>query len=472
MSELIVRNPSNALQVARVAPGSPAEAAGIQPGDLVREVNGRPILDILDWRFHTAEPRLKILLERQGQRHVAALRRPDGQDPGIEFTSDLGDRIHTCSNKCVFCFIHQMPRKMRRSLYLMDDDFRLSFMHGNYVTLTNVSEEEFRRIIGQRLSPLYVSVHATDPWKRAQLLGRKEPQPILPRLRALAEHRIDVHAQIVLCPGLNDGEVLERTLEELADEHPARSGRRAGVRSVAVVPVGLTKFRERLPRLRSADRDYAAAMVDHVRRRSLKFRRELGTRFVWLSDEWHFLAGRPVPGMAHYEDFPQLEDGIGTVRLFLDEARRLERRLPAHAPRPVSATLVTAELPGPILQQFAGRLNRIRGVDVNVCVVRNAFFGGGINIAGLLTAADILEQLAGFPLRESLVLPRICLRDGQLFLDDWTVEEASREVGRPILVSETSPRGLCALLGLLPPARPRRPLPERWVIEDPAGPSR
>ncbi len=466
MSEILVKNPPNALTVARVEAGSPAEKAGIREGDLIRDINGNRILDVLDYQFHTAEDRLRFVVERYGQLITLSLRKREDEVPGITFLHDLGDKIHTCKNKCVFCFIHQMPKKMRKTLYLMDDDFRLSFMHGNYVTLTNLTDEEWRRIIEQKLSPLYVSVHATDASLRGILLGKKEPIPILPQLRELADNRIDVHAQIVLCPGLNDGEALHQTLEELACEHPSVSGKRAGVQSVAVVPVGLTRFRERLPRLESADRDYAKEMITELECISRGFRKRLGTRFAWLSDEWYFLAGAPIPGTAHYEEFPQLEDGIGTVRLFLDEGRSMDRHLPDHAPTPVSATLITAELPSGIIRGFADRLNRIAGVDVNVCVVKNHFFGGGINIAGLLTAQDILSHMADFPTRGTVFIPRICLRDDALFLDDYTLEEVRRESGRDIYVTGTSPRDLAVAFGLLPKVRNRRPIPQHWLMEE------
>ncbi|HLV79293.1 MAG TPA: DUF512 domain-containing protein, partial [Chthonomonadaceae bacterium] len=379
---------------------------------------------------------------------------------------DLGDKVHTCKNKCVFCFIHQMPKKMRKSLYLMDDDFRLSFMHGNYVTLTNLTAEEWARILEQKLSPLYVSVHATDPDLRAALLGRKEPTPILPQIRELANHRIEVHAQIVICPGLNDGAALDHTLEELAAEHPSQTGKRTGVSSVAIVPVGLTRFRERLPSLQHVERDYSCDMIAHVNACARKFQKRLGTRFAWLADEWYFLAEQPVPGRAHYEEFPQLEDGIGTVRLFLEGAKQVARRLPAKALLPVSATLVTAEMPAPVVRAFADRLNQVEGVDLNVCVVQNDFFGGDIHIAGLLTATDILAYLRAFPdCRQTVYIPSICLRDETLFLDDLTLEDARQASGLDLRAVGSTPRDLAVALGLLPPA-PARPLGSRWLMEE------
>jgi putative radical SAM enzyme (TIGR03279 family) len=465
MSELIVKNPPNALIVDAVEPGSPAAQAGILPGDLLRSINGKPILDILDYHYHSTESHLRMHIERNGTPRIIRIRVPEGKSIGLTFQHELGDKIHTCNNKCVFCFIHQMPKKMRKTLYLMDDDFRLSFMHGNYITLTNVSEAEFARIVEQRLSPLYVSVHATDPILRGRLLGKKEPAPILPRLRFLHENRIDVHAQIVLCPGLNDGAALHQTLEDLAAEHPVASGRRSGVLSVAIVPVGLTQFRQRLPKLVSVDRDYARQMIASMRRRMRDFQRRLGTRFAWLSDEWYFLAGLPVPGTPHYEQFPQLEDGIGTMRLFLDNARRIYRRLPQRAPQSVSATLVTAEMPAGILTELVTWLNSIEGVDVNVCVVKNEFFGGGINVAGLLTGTDILQQLSNFPVRGTIYLPRICTREDYLLLDDYTVEDLRRESRQNIQVVGTSPRELVEAMGLLPHRNTRHTDTSRWLME-------
>lgn len=455
------------LRVDCVDRGSPADRAGIQPGDCILEVNGHPVLDVLDYRFYSAEPRVQILLERNGRRVRRRMTMADASSTGISFADDLADKIHTCRNKCIFCFIHQMPKRMRRSLYLMDDDFRLSFMHGNYVTLTNLSEEDFQRIEEQKLSPLYVSVHATDPVLRGALLGRKEPAPILPHLRRLAEARIDTHTQIVLCPGVNDGPVLQQTLEDLAAEHPSVSGRRCGVLSVAIVPVGLTRFRERLPRLASATADYARDLVRSIRLLQGSFMKRVGTRFAWLSDEWYFLAGMPVPGARHYEDFPQLEDGIGTVRMFLEGARRLERKLPARAPAPVRATLVTGELAAGVLQSLADRLNRIEGVHLDVCVVKNRFFGGGINVAGLLTAQDILEHLARLHVQHRVYLPAICLKDGTLFLDDVTLDDARERSRLDLRIGGSSPRDLAEALGLVPQAAWSRGRRRPWLMEAP-----
>jgi putative radical SAM enzyme (TIGR03279 family) len=468
MSEIFLKN-VDALIVSEVEAGSPAARAGVRVGDLLQQINGKKILDILDYRFHAAASRLEMRLEREGAPLSLALRKQMEEDAGLSFAFDLGDRVHTCNNKCVFCFIHQQPKRMRRSLYLMDDDFRLSFMHGNYVTLTNLTADEWARILEQRLSPLYVSVHATDPELRRVLLGRREPTPILPQIRELADNRIDVHAQIVLCPGLNDGIHLDRTLDELAREHRSQTGKRAGVPSVAIVPVGMTRFRERLPQLTHVERDYARAMIAHIAGREKEFRTQLGTRFAWLADEWYTIADHPIPGKAHYEEFPQLEDGIGTIRLFLEGAKAVGRRLLARAPVPVSATLVTAEMPAPSIRAFAARLNRVEGVDLNVCVVQNRFFGGDIHIAGLLTAQDILAQLEDYPAcRQTVYIPQICLREGTLFLDDVTLDEARRESGRDLRAVGNTPRDLAEALGLMRVHAVPRVLTSGWMMEESA----
>jgi len=467
MSEIFVKN-LNALIVLQVAPHSPAAEAGIRPGDLLKRINDKPILDILDYRFYAAEESLRITIQRDEQEIQITLYKEPEEDLGLEFEHELGDKVHTCKNRCVFCFIHQQPKGMRRSLYLMDDDFRLSFMHGNYVTLTNITAQEWERILEQRLSPLYVSVHATDPILRARLLGRKEPAPILPQLRQLADNRIDIHAQIVLCPDLNDGPALDQTLVELAAEHRAITGKRSGVCSVAIVPVGLTRFRSKLTPLSYADRDYARALIAQVQHHTRRFRKMLGTRFAWLGDEWYYVAQYPYPGRTHYEEFPQLEDGIGTMRLFLEELRRITPRLPRKAPHPVSATLVTAELPAAQIQQMADLFNRIEGIALNVCVVKNHFFGGNIHIAGLLTAQDILHQLAQFPsCRSTVFIPSICLRDNTLFLDDLTIAQARESSGLNLQVVGNSPRALASALGLLhPKSSSPRTQGSAWVVDE------
>ena len=441
MSELLARA-YHGLVIAHVEPDSLAAELGLQPGDVLLSIDGKRVSDTLDYRFRISEPEVEVTIQRDDQIWTFTVKKEPYDLLGVDFQNDLADKIHTCNNKCVFCFIHQMPKGMRRSLYVKDDDFRLSFLHGNYVTLTNLTEEELERIVEQKLTPMYVSVHATDPELRGRLLGKREAVPILPILDRLHDGGVDVHAQIVLCPGWNDGDALRQTLSDLARLHPALTGKRAGTLSVAIVPVGLTKFRRNLPPLSPPDRPYAQRFIREVRAMEHHFQKGLGTRFAFLSDEWFFLAGQPIPGRYYYEDFPQLDDGVGTVRLFLERAYAVARRLPAALPRPVRATLVTGELPAAVIGRFAQTLQRVQGVELNVCVVKNHFFGGTVNVAGLITAQDVAAALARFPTHPTVILPTVCLRDGFLFLDDVTLTQLQSETGLAMLAVEPHPSAL------------------------------
>lgn len=437
--------------VKEVARDSPAGRAGVQPGDVLRRVDGYEINDVVDLRYRASEGRFKVELVRDGMYRTVQFERKWGEELGLSFTFELADQIHTCDNKCVFCFIHQMPKGMRKTLYVMDDDFRLSFLHGNYVTLTNMSEEEFGRTKEQGLSPLYVSVHATDARLRGFMLGRERPEPILPRLRELITAGISVHCQIVLCPGMNDGLSFDKTIGDLAALHPTAGGGKkssgltngakrtrdighesdcvqsdpgsAGVLSVAVVPVGLSKYRHNLYPIRPVTADYARSFLKQVSRWHRELKGRLGTRFVFPSDEWFFLAGRPVPARRWYENFPQFEDGIGTCRVFLDEAKRALERLSINVPWPIHLTLVTGVLPSGLISSLAARLSQVTNLQVDVCVVRNHFFGDGITVAGLLTGEDVMASLKEHRPKGIVALPDIMLKDGDLFLDDVSVSE-------------------------------------------------
>ncbi len=281
------------------------------------------------------------------------------------------------------------------------------------------------------------------------MLGRRSEAPIVPVLAWLAERGVDVHAQVVLCPGLNDGIALDRTVTELAGLHPLRTGLRNGVLSVAVVPVGLTRYRERLPRLVAPDKSYARDLIRWHRRRASDLFRILGTRFVWLSDEWFLLAGRSVPGRAHYEGFPQLEDGVGTTRVFLDSLRSLRRRLPVSAPASREAILVTGRLSAPVVRRLADTLNTVQGIRVDVLAVQNRFFGGTISVAGLLAGQDVIRELQSCPSPGDVLLPSIAFRDGDgRMVDDVTAEEIAEATGRRVRVVDATPRAAAAELGL------------------------
>lgn len=429
--------------VETVAEDSLAERAGILVGDRVVSVNGEPLRDIVDWKYATSCEDAELTFQRDGVTLSVRVEKEFDEDLGVTFSDDLFDHLHICKNKCVFCFLYQQPKGLRPSLYIKDDDYRLSFLHGNYVTLTNLKDGELDRICEQRLSPLYVSVHATDPEARGQILGRRGPEPILPILERLADARIQVHAQVVLVPDYNDGEILDKTVHDLAALHPDARESYGGVLSVAVVPIGITQFRERLAPVRVWNGSDMGRFVQYFEPLRKKFLNELGTRFVYLSDEFYLGSGTPIPPRSHYEGFPQLEDGVGLVRLFLDELKKIQKKLPASVPTPRSFTIVTGEVAGPLLKQFANLMNQVNGLSVNVCVAHNYFFEGNINIAGLIVGKDLLRALAEFdePLGDTVLIPSVMMRDGEeVFLDEMTLEDVRREAPKPIVVVERTPQ--------------------------------
>jgi putative radical SAM enzyme (TIGR03279 family) len=432
--------------VARVAARGAAERAGLRAGDRILAINGEPLRDVIDFHFHAGEERLRLGVEREGRAHTLHLvRRPAGL--GLELEPPRPAEIATCANKCVFCFIHQLPKGMRKSLYVKDDDFRLSFLHGNYITLTDLEEAELERIEAQRLSPLYVSVHATDPDLRHALLGQpRVRRELLPVMERLAKAGIAMHAQIVLCPGRNDGAQLERTVHELARLHPA-------VPTVAVVPVGLTRHRERLPDLRAVTLEEAAVLVRTIEEWQGAFQVSLGTRFVWAADELYVKSGLPLPPARAYEGFAVAEDGIGLVRRFEDAFARAIARPPAPLGRPRRVTVVTGQMFAPRMRALLDRV-RVDGLTVSLAPIANDFFGRGIGVAGLLTGRDIQIQLAQAAcgtgeLGDEVLLPAVTLRDGAgVFLDDLTPADLAGALGVPVTAVEPdAPAFLAALLG-------------------------
>jgi len=429
--------------VAAVRPLTAGARAGLAAGDRILSINGRDLRDAIDFQFYGAEERLALTVEREARRRVVRVTREPGADLGLELEAPRPGDIATCANKCVFCFIHQLPKGMRRSLYVKDDDFRLSFLHGNYITLSDLDELSFDRILEQRLSPLYVSVHATDAELRWRLLGQpRHSVEILPRLERLAKAGLRVHAQIVLCPDWNDGAQLARTVHELAPLHPH-------VATTAIVPVGLTRHRDRLPQLRTLTDGEARALVDTVTAWQARFLDTLGSRFVFLGDEVYLQAERPLPAAEAYEGFAIAEDGIGLVRRFEDGlGQALARRRSSRAGRRV--TIVSGTL-------YAPRLARLLAgsplaANAHVVGVPNESFGGSVAVAGLLTGQDVQRHLASRrDLGEAVLVPAVALRDGDgVFLDDLTPHDLARALGVPVTPVEPEPRALLAALG---PAR-------------------
>ena len=425
-------------KVAKVEPGSIAEEAGIIPGDVVVSINGHPLTDIIDYRFYAAEQDIDVVIRRDDEEIVVSIEKDYDDSLGIEFEDELFDGVRTCDNRCMFCFVHQLPQGMRESLYLRDDDYRLSFLQGNFITLTNVDQDDIDRIIEQKLSPLYISVHTTDPKLRNMMLRRESSPDIMQQLKTLALGKITLHTQIVICPGINDGKHLEQTIHDLASLYPA-------VASIGVVPVGLTKHRLPGSKATAVDTAGAKRIVQQVKRWQYRLRDDLGSRLVWVSDELYLASGVPVPSASSYEGFPQIENGIGLVRQFIDDARKTSHRLPEKAEKPIKATIVTSVLSSKLFDDFAENLNNVESIEVRVATLVNEFFGDTVTVAGLLTGQDIRNQLQGKDLGDVVIIPSVMLRDGA-FLDNITVDELSNALGTRVAVVEPRPSALAKLL--------------------------
>lgn len=441
---------TKALTIHAVAPKSPAAEAGVAPGSTLVSLNGRPIVDALGLRFAETAGRVDLVWrDADGRESRAVIEKPDDVALGL-VVDPL--KIRACNNRCAFCFAHQNARGMRRALYFKDDDYRFSFLNGTFATLTNLTDADIGRIIEERLSPLYISVHATEWVLRNRILGNPGAPDVLEQIGRFAAARIVMHTQVVLCPGVNDGAHLAKTSDDLQRFHPF-------VATMALVPVGLTQYRERLPVLRASDREYARELLAWVEPRRRRCLRDLGTRFAFPSDEFYLLAERSFPSARSYEGYAQLGNGVGGSRMFLDEFRRQETRLPA-AVRPTRrVTVVTGMLAVPVLSRVIERLNRIQGLRVRLVPVRNTFFGGSVTCAGLLTGSDIAKTLEHEPdeLGDEVLIPSICLKgDEDVFLDDRPLADLGAHFARPAVRVDASARGLTRALlsGLSPVASP------------------
>ena len=410
--------------ITRVEAGSPAAREGLRPGDRLLSVNGEPVKDLIDYEALSVRSRLVVEVEREGEKLRYLVRKKVGEPLGLCFETTLMDRMQTCKNRCLFCFVDQMPKGIRSSLNVKDDDWRLSFIMGNYVTLTNVSEEEFQRILKRRVSPLYVSVHATDPALRVKLMSNPTAGRIMERLTALKEAGITFHTQIVLCPGLNDGEALERTLSDLGSLYPYCA-------SIAAVPVGLTRFRQGLYPLRGYTAEEARALIAYGEQKQAAYRERWNDTFFYLSDEWYLTAQLPLPPAESYGDFPQIENGVGLLRLFeLDFQEALAEKSPFSEPRFV--TVAGGVAANPFFTELYKNLERYN-IYADTVPVENRFFGGNVHVAGLVTAGDIeatFPETGGGP----MLIPRNMLREKDcVFLDGVTLGELEEKLGRRIV---------------------------------------
>ena len=417
--------------VATVEPGSIGEELGFQPGDRLLSINGQRPRDLIDLQMLVGEEELLLEVEDpDGTRHSVELEKDPDEGLGLGFTEALFDGLKQCNNACPFCFIDQQPPGKRRSLYLKDDDYRLSFLYGSYLTLTNLSEADWRRIEEQRLSPLYVSVHATEPELRSRLLVNPRAALLLEQLRWFQQRQLQIHAQVVVCPGLNDGAALERTLRDLAD---FGAGEWPAVLSAAVVPVGLTRFRPPGDGLVPVDRASARAVIALVEPLQSDFQQRLGSRFAWLSDEWYLIAGLPLPPRSNYEDLPQQENGVGSIRAFLEELEQATAQLPPRVERPRRLSWVVGQLVAEALEPVVQRLNAVEGVELILHGLPSPYWGQEQVVTGLLTGSDVLLGLQGRDLGQQLLLPRVMLRQGDpVFLDDLSFEELAERLPVPI----------------------------------------
>lgn len=420
------------LIVDRVMPGSIAEELEVEPGDRLISVNGQPMRDVIDYNYFSGDDELVLEVEKaDGELWELEVEREEGEPLGLSFEPPAPAR---CGNNCVFCFVHQLPKGLRKPLYVKDEDYRLSFLYGNYVTLANIGREELERIKSQRLSPLYISVHATDSALREGMLGKSGILPVLEVMKELAEARITMHTQVVLCPGVNDGEAFARTVQDLAQMHPY-------VASLAVVPVGLTSHRKKLPTLTAVDQAYAAAFIGEWGEKARLLERQLGEPFMFLADEFYIKGEVPFPPLEEYGDLPQLENGVGMIPLFLSEAEQvLEEAEPL---APVQVTVVTGESPYQYLAEFLERLSVATGASITPVAVPNRLFGPTVTVTGLVCGNDISAALKGRELGDRVLVPDVMMKEGEgVFLDDTTVEDLERELGTPVVVVEATPFGI------------------------------
>ncbi|MDQ6855195.1 MAG: DUF512 domain-containing protein [Actinomycetota bacterium] len=456
-------------RVVAVAPGSPAASTGIRPGDEVLSLNGEAVRDVIRYQLQADEPVVELEIRRGGLEQLVLVEKPAGTPLGAELDSPVFDRVQTCDNHCPFCFIHQLPKGMRRSLYLKDDDYRLSFLYGNFTTLTRFTEADLERVVSERLGPLYVSIHATDPDVRTQLLRNRRGATSLRWLAALLDAGIDVHGQIVVCPGVNDGAVLEDTLLGVLDRFPR-------LLTVGVVPLGVSDYTNERD-MREHTTAESAAVLDTVARWQQRFQAAVGRRLVFAADEYYVLAQRAFPDPADYEGFPQHENGIGMVRAFESDVVAALRGEDAagigpragffawvdgapadgyRAPRGAAGTvasphggkpttrgvgIVTGEYGARVLEPMLPALRDVAAVPVRLVAVPNRFFGGNIAVTGLLTGRDVSEALAAEPVGDRYLVPDVVLSRDR-FLDGTTVTD----LPRPVEVVPTDGASLVAAL--------------------------
>ncbi|HOQ14572.1 MAG TPA: DUF512 domain-containing protein [Bacillota bacterium] len=438
------------VNIVDIERGSRAEKSGIKKGDVLISINGHPINDVLDYGFYLADKRVKLLLSRDGKEFEVTIHKETYDDIGLGFEEPLMDKKHRCENACIFCFIDQNPRGMRESIYFKDDDSRLSFLHGNYITLTNLSDADIQRIIDMHITPINISVHTTNPSLRVKMMKNKRAGDVLRYLNKLADGGCELHCQIVLCRGINDGAELDRTMRDLAVLYPA-------VTSVAVVPAGLTAHRDGLYKLEPFTPAECADIVAKVTSFGDNCKSKLGTRIFFASDEFYIKAGLPLPCGDFYEGYPQLENGVGMVTSFLDDIKSELEFIGDYSydkDKPRHITIATGEAAAPYITTAVEKICSLcYNIKCDVIAVKNKFFGGEVTVSGLLTGSDFLSALSTQNLHDELLIPASTLRaEGDLFLDNKSPAWLSEKLGVPVrTVKNDAVDFICAVLGCTSP---------------------
>lgn len=419
-----------ASKIISVDPGSPADRAGIVSGETLLTIDGSAVRDVLDYKFYGYDAQLSLaLLSQSGEQRTVEIRKREGEPLGLNFEHYLMDKMKRCSNKCVFCFIDQMPKGMRETLYVKDDDARMSFLLGNYITMTNLSEEDVQRVLRMHISPINISVQTTNPELRVKMLQNPKAGKALELLPRFAEGGIHMNCQLVICEGMNDGDELRRSLSDLEALYPA-------VSSISVVPFGMTIHREGLYPLQPTTQEGAVEMLDIVEAFAEKCLKKHGTRLAWCGDEVYLKAGRPLPDASYYEDFTQFENGIGMLPLFSEEFRLALPDYKGQTPRPFC--IATGKAASSMMDMLIDEARKVcNNLNGNIYAIENVFFGSGVTVAGLITGQDLLKQLQGKALGERVLISANMLRDGgDVFLDDLTLSEVAEKLGVPVVPVE------------------------------------
>lgn len=413
--------------ISHINEDSIAQEIGLEKGDVLVSINENPVQDVIDYMFYAKDGSLDLKIQRGNKTNIFKIKKKGKADLGFELKPF---RTKSCRNKCIFCFVDQLPKGMRKSLYFKDEDYRMSFLYGNYITLTNLSASDKKRIISQRLSPLYVSVHTTNNDLRKKMLNNPKAADILKEIEELTLNKIRIHAQIVLCPGLNDGDELLRTIKELQKFYPY-------VASIAVVPVGLTKYKKNP--VKPVEKSEALKVIDTVKQVRRRFKKRHGDPIVYVSDEFYIKAEHPFPSVDEYGDLPQIENGVGLVPVFLNSAKKL--KLPKKI-EPIKIAVFTAVSFMPYLEEFIQRLKTIEGLTFDVFKIENKFFGSTITVTGLLTGKDILKTIVGKTKADCLLIPNVALRDRHdVFLDNVTLKDMEETLGMQVKPIEPTPEG-------------------------------